>query len=98
MTNLIGNYRSPAVISISVDNITVYIHNFIFIPLTVLLKCSFETVLLAHNGFVYDYPLLYAELKRREQLVDASLLSKVSFGDTLQFVRQVRNRDLQLFI
>ena len=45
-------------------------------------------VLLAHNGFVYDFPLLYAEIQRRPTL-KYNLLDGIYFADTLLLLRNV---------
>ncbi|KAJ7361960.1 hypothetical protein OS493_014608 [Desmophyllum pertusum] len=37
----------------------------------------------AHNGFVYDFPLLFAEVDRRYPLLTNKLFSHICFGDTL---------------
>ncbi|XP_048589220.1 uncharacterized protein LOC5522005 isoform X2 [Nematostella vectensis] len=39
-------------------------------------------VLLAHNGFSYDFPILLSEISRRKDM-DQNILSFVQFGDTL---------------
>ena len=46
-------------------------------------------VLIAHNGYVYDYPILLAEVFRRDGLLDENLLSMLHFSDTLPFIREV---------
>ena len=49
------------------------------------------TVLVAHNGFSYDFPLLLAEIERRPtQLATADLIHhKIFFADTLPYLRKV---------
>ncbi len=54
---------------------------------------TFNTVLVAHNdnGFVFDFPMLLAEVERLSGTLDPSVFKemKIHFGDTLPLVRQV---------
>ncbi len=52
---------------------------------------TFNTVLVAYNGFVFDFPMLLAEVKCRSGTLDPSVFKemKIHFGDTLPLVRQV---------
>ena len=49
------------------------------------------TVLVAHNGFSYDVPLLLAEIDRRSNNLTTSALieENICFADTLQYLKQV---------
>lgn len=49
------------------------------------------TVLVAHNGFKFDFPLLFAEIDRREEHLNTSILctNNIHFGDTLVWLKQV---------
>ena len=53
----------------------------------------FFSVLIAHNGFVYDFPLLFAEVDRRYPLLKNDLFKHICFGDSLVNLRIVRLRD-----
>ena len=53
----------------------------------------FFSVLIAHNGFVYDFPLLFAEVDRRYPLLKNDLFKHICFGDSLVNLRTVRLRD-----
>ena len=48
-------------------------------------------VLVAHNGFAYDFPLLLAEIERRPKYLSTQELvtHNVRFADTLPHLRQV---------
>ena len=52
----------------------------------------FFSVLIAHNGFVYDFPLLLAEVDRRYPLLKNDLFKHICFGDSLVNLRTVRLR------
>lgn len=52
----------------------------------------FFSVLIAHNGFVYDFPLLFAEVDRRYPLLKNDLFKHICFGDSLVNLRTVRLR------
>lgn len=49
------------------------------------------SVLVAHNGFVYDFPILFAEIERRPEKLDLSIFRrhKIHFADTLPHLRDV---------
>ena len=49
------------------------------------------TVLVAHNGFVYDFPLLLAEIERRPNCLSTQhfVSQSIHFADTLPHLRQV---------
>ena len=51
-----------------------------------------HTVLVAHNGFSYDFPLLLAEIERRPKELSTANLShcRLFFADTLLHLRQIR--------
>ena len=53
----------------------------------------FFSVLIAHNGFVYDFPLLFAEVDRQYPLLKNDLFKHICFGDSLVNLRTVRVRD-----
>ena len=53
----------------------------------------FFSVLIAHNGFVYDFPLLFAEVDRQYPLLKNDLFKHICFGDSLVNLRTVRLRD-----
>ena len=53
----------------------------------------FFSVLIAHNGFVYDFPLLFAEVDRQYPLLKNDLFKHSCFGDSLVNLRTVRLRD-----
>ena len=58
---------------------------------TYWLPCSFSAVLVAHNGFAFDFPLLLAEIERG-QLNTSFHDHNISFADSLIGLRQVRCR------
>lgn len=49
------------------------------------------TVLVAHNGFKFDFPTLFAEIDRRKEHFDTSLLCdhNIHFADTLILLQKV---------
>ena len=50
----------------------------------------FSVVLVAHNGFTFDYPLLLAEIERTPEINVQSLKeSNIHFADTLPHLRKV---------
>ena len=51
-----------------------------------------HVVLLAHNGFKFDFPILLAEIERRPEQLDTSCLARhrVHFADTLPVLRKAR--------
>ena len=53
---------------------------------------SSHTVLVAHNGFAYDFPLLLAEIERRPKHLSMQefVNHNVHFADILPHVRQVQ--------
>lgn len=48
-------------------------------------------VLVAHNGYKYDFPLLFAEVDRRKQHLDTSVFRthNIHFADTLILLQKV---------
>ncbi len=50
-----------------------------------------STVLVAHNGFSFDFPILLAEVERRPDALSASSFEthRIHFIDTLPLLRQV---------
>ena len=52
----------------------------------------FFSVLIARNGFVYDFPLLFAEVDRWYPLSKNDLFKHICFGDSLVNLRTVRLR------
>ena len=54
-----------------------------------LFDCSFVTVLVAHNGFNFDYRILAAEVERRK-LEAQFLKADLGFADTLYELRKVK--------
>ena len=50
-------------------------------------NCPHHAVLVAHNGFEFDCPLLFAEIERTAGL---DILENIYFSDTLFCLRQVR--------
>ena len=55
------------------------------------LSTCFLVVLLAHNGFGFDYPILLSELERRPDKVSTTLLEEknIHFSDTLPVLKKV---------
>ena len=52
----------------------------------------FYTVLVAHNGFQFDFPILFAEVERRQTLeLSAFESSDIHFADTLHQLKKVAN-------
>lgn len=58
---------------------------------TLRYRClKLHLVLVAHNGFAFDFPILFAEIERRPRLSTSTLItSKVHYSDTLKHLRQV---------
>ena len=59
-----------------------------------MVRCScfsLDVVLVAHNGYVFDFPMLLAEIERRPEKLSLSQLSlhKIYFADTLRYLKQV---------
>ena len=56
-----------------------------------ILNLHFHVVLLAHNGFVFDFPVLLAEVERRPRQLAASIFEdhNIHFGDTLPLLRKI---------
>ena len=48
------------------------------------------SVLVAHNGFKFDFPLLYNEINRRKPTLSPEQLEGIFFADSLVHLRQVR--------
>ena len=50
-----------------------------------------HTVLVAHNGYRFDFPILLAETERRPEKLALSQLSshRIHFSDTLGYLKQV---------
>lgn len=48
---------------------------------------------MAHNGFTFDFPILFAEVERRSETLDISVFEKhhIHFGDTLPLLKKVNN-------
>ncbi len=63
--------------------------------LTGFIQCSvivsLSIVLVAHNGFSFDFPILLAEVERRPEVLNVSLFGthRIHFTDTLPLLRQV---------
>ena len=59
-----------------------------------------ETVLVAHNGFAYDFPLLLAEIERISNCVSTQhfVTKNIHFADTLPHLRQVESGKSLLFV
>lgn len=57
----------------------------------VIMNLFLNAVLVAHNGFSFDYPILLAEVERRPRDLAISTLeaSNVHFSDTLPLLRMV---------
>ena len=52
-----------------------------------------DTVLLAHNGFAFDFPILFAEVESREALDMSSFnLHHIHFSDSLVLLRMVKRK------
>ena len=51
----------------------------------------FFIVLVAHNGFLFDFPILLAEVKRRPEVFNLSIFetNRIHFADTLPLLRKV---------
>ncbi len=60
----------------------------------------FILVLVAHNGFSFDFPILLAEVERRVELNVANFVSSnVHFSDTLHMLKKVlHNNNTSCFI
>ena len=55
-------------------------------------ESAFTAVLVAHNGYEFDFPLLLEEMKRTPQLSTSTLAElNIFFADTLSFLREVSN-------
>ena len=48
-----------------------------------------QIVLVAHNGYAFDFPLLLSEIERRPTTLTFSALETIQFSDTLPFLQQV---------
>ena len=61
---------------------------FYFKSICILLMC---VVLVAHNGFTFDFPILLAEMERRKDHFTTSLIHShnIHFADTLVALRKV---------
>ena len=59
-----------------------------------------EIVLVAHNGFAYDFPLLLAEIERRPNCLSTQhfVAKNIHFADTLPHLRQVESGKSLLFV
>lgn len=72
------------------------VKKYLFKKITVPYYCV--SALLAHNGFVFDFPLLFAEVDRRYPLLTNKLFSHICFGDTLANLRTVSNKHTTSYI
>ena len=57
--------------------------------LTFAIISSFITVLIAHNGYKFDFPLLFNEITRREPAISLEMLKGIYFAESLEYLRQV---------
>ena len=59
-----------------------------------------ETVLVAHNGVVYDFPLLLTEIEQIPNCLSTQqfVTKNIHFADTLSHLRQVESGQSLLFI
>ena len=59
-----------------------------------------ETVLVAHNGVVYDFPLLLTEIERIPNCLSTQqfVTKNIHFADTLPHLRQVESGQSLLFV
>lgn len=57
-------------------------------------------VLVAHNGFSFDFPILLAEVERRPEVLNTSTFEayRIHFTDTLPLLRQVPNNCVHVII
>ena len=52
-----------------------------------------DTVLLAHNGFAFDFPILFAEVESRRALDITSFHSHhIHFNDSLVLLHEVKRK------
>ena len=51
-----------------------------------------NTVLLAHKGFSFDFPILFAEVESREALDISFNLHHIHFSDSLVLLRMVKRK------
>ena len=59
-------------------------------------QCSSHSVLVAHNGYKFDFPMLLAELERRSTDLKSHIQScNIHFADTLPHLRQSRKDGFQ---
>ena len=58
-----------------------------------LLTLSLFLVLVAHNGFAFDFPILFAEVERCPRHLSLSTFTdqRIHFADTLYHLRQLKN-------
>ena len=61
---------------------------------TLLLKFFDPLVLVAHNGFAFDYPFLMTEIKRHHNLEESFGTAELWFADTLYDVRRVNRYNI----
>ena len=69
------------------------------IAATVQLTNNFFSVLVAHNGYQYDFPILLAEIERSDkpELTNWLITHNIWFADTLHYLKQVNtSRTLHL--
>lgn len=52
------------------------------------------TVLIAHNGYKFDFPLLFNEITRREPAISLDILRGIYFADSLEYLRQVHMNNI----
>ena len=50
----------------------------------------FAAVLIAHNGFRFDFPLMYNEIARRTPVLSPDIMKGIFFADSLDYLRQVK--------
>lgn len=65
----------------------------LFYKLDTLSRNDFIIVLVAHNGFAFDFSILFAEVERRPDHLALSAFEagNIHFSDTLPLLRQVCN-------
>ena len=49
------------------------------------------TALIAHNGFKFDFPILFNEITRRQPAISLDMLRGIYFADSLEYLRQVHS-------
>ena len=58
---------------------------------SIIINLHFNTVLVAHNGFSFDFPILMAEVERRprELNIEDFTAKNIHFSDSLPLLRKV---------